>query len=56
MKDITTHVKGKLLKTKDKLQKPKQLDENYQVFPSIPNWNTSYGYRFDSLANKWVSN
>lgn len=56
MKDISAHAKGKLLKAKDKLQKQKQLDDNHQAFPSIPNCNTSFGYRFDSESNKWVCN
>lgn len=56
MKEISSNVKGKLLKAKDKLQKQKQIDEDYQVFPSIPNSNTSFGYRYDSETSKWVCN
>ncbi len=41
--------KGKLFKSQDKLLKQNNLtNDDKQFFPSIPNWENSYGYRFDS--------
>lgn len=57
MKDMYKSKKGKLFKTKDKLEAQKSINgEDHQVFPSIPNWEASYGYRYDPESGKWVSN